>query len=211
MDKKHLDLILEGDFDFDIREAIESGWETYKKVAIYSISFTLLIVSLQFLFMYYAENFLFVYSFFLAGPLFAGFYLVANKISHGEQVIYPDFFKGFNYYLPVVLVWIVGQVITVLGIFALILPGIYLMVGYMFSILITIFSGMDFWNSLEYSRKIIHKKWTKFFLFGLVLALMNLIGGLLFGIGLVVTIPLTYYAIYHVFESLNLGLPIDEE
>lgn len=40
---------------------------------------------------------------------------------------------------------------------------------------------------------------------------MNLIGGLLFGIGLVVTIPLTYYAIYHVFESLNLGLPIEEE
>lgn len=152
MDKKHLDLILEGDFDFDIREAIESGWETYKKVAIYSISFTLLIVSLQFLFMYYAENFLFVYSFFLAGPLFAGFYLVANKISHGEQVIYPDFFKGFNYYLPVVLVWIVGQVITVLGIFALILPGIYFLVGYMFSILITIFSGLDFgipWNTAE--------------------------------------------------------------
>lgn len=73
MDKKHLDLILERDFDFDIREALESGWETYKKVAIYSISFTLLIISLQFLFMYYAENFLFVYSFFLPGLFLQGF------------------------------------------------------------------------------------------------------------------------------------------
>ncbi|AKP52165.1 DUF2189 domain-containing protein [Cyclobacterium amurskyense] len=211
MDKKHLDRIVEGNFDFDIVEALKEGWETYRKVTIYSISFTLLILSLQFLFMYYAEDYIFVFSFFLAGPLFAGFYLVANKVSLNETVIYPDFFKGFRYYLPVVLVWIVGQVITVLGVFALILPGIYLMVAYMFGVLITLFSGLDFWQSLEYSRKIIHKKWGKFFVFGLALALMNLIGALAFGVGLVITIPVTYYAIYHVFEGLSQGLPIEEE
>ena len=211
MDKKHLDQIVEGSFDFDIKKALIKGWETYNKVTIYSISFTLLILSLQFLFMYYAEDFIFVFSFFLAGPLFAGFYLVANKISLDEKVIYPDFFKGFRYYLPVVLVWIVGQLITVLGIFALILPGIYLMVGYMFGVLISLFSGLDFWQSLEYSRKIVHKKWGKFFAFGLVLGVMNLVGALLMGVGLVITIPVTYYSIYHVFEGLNQGLPIEEE
>jgi uncharacterized membrane protein len=161
--------------------------------------------------MFYAEDYLFIFTIFLAGPLFAGFYLVANKISRNEQVIYPDFFKGFRYYLPVVLVWLVGQVLTVLGLFALILPGVYLMVGYMFAVLISLFSGLDFWESLEFSRKVVHKKWSKFFIFGLVLALMNVLGAFAFGVGLVITIPVTYYAIYHVFEGLNRGLPLEEE
>ncbi|WP_339925870.1 hypothetical protein [uncultured Cyclobacterium sp.] len=211
MDKKHLDQIVEGNFDFDIKEVLLEGWETYKKVTIYSISFTLLILSLQFLFMFYAEDYVFVFSIFLAGPLFAGFYLVANKTSLGEKVIYPDFFKGFKYYLPVISIWIIGQLLTVLGLFALILPGIYLMVGYMFGVLISLFSGLDFWQSLEYSRKIVHKKWGKFFVFALVLAVLNLAGALLMGIGLVVTIPVTYYSIYHIFEGLNQHLPIEEE
>jgi uncharacterized membrane protein len=211
MDKKHLELIIESTFDFDIKDALTQGWDTFRKATIYSVSFSLLILSLQFLFMYYAEDYIFVFSIFLAGPLFAGFYLVANKISRNEQVIYPDFFKGFRYYLPVVLVWLVGQILTVLGIFALILPGIYLMVGYMFAVLISLFSGLDFWESLEFSRKIVHKKWSKFFVFGLVLAVMNLLGAFAFGVGLVITIPVTYYTIYHVFEGLNRGLPLEEE
>ena len=203
MEKKQLDLLIEGDCDFDIKIAFIKGWETFKKSPVYSISYTLLILSVQLMFVLYAEDFLFIFSLFLAGPMFAGFYLVANKISQHQQVIYPDYFKGFGYYIPVVLVWLVGQILTVLGLIALIVPGIYLMVGYTFAVLISIFSGFDFWNSLEYSRKIVHKRWPKFFLFGLLIALLNLAGAFLFVFGLVVTIPVTYYTIYHVFEDLT--------
>lgn len=211
MDKKHLELLTEGNYEFDIKEAFAKGWQTFQMVSIYSISFTLLILSLQFLFMLYAPDFLFVFSFFLAGPLFAGFYLVANKVSLQEPVKYPDFFKGFGYYIPVVLVWVVGQFVTVLGIFALILPGIYLLVAFMFGVLISIFFGLDFWESLGYSRKIIHKQWLKFFTFGLFLALINIAGALLFGIGLVVSVPVTYYAVYHVFESLTHQVSLEND
>lgn len=203
MDKNHLESIIAKPYEFDIKETLIQGWETFKKVRVYSILFTLLILSIQFFFMVYARDFLFVFSLFLAGPLFAGFYLVANKVSLNETVSYLDFFKGFGYYIPVILVWIVGQFLTVLGIFALLVPGIYLMVAYMFGVLISIFAGLDFWNSLEYSRKIIHKQWMNFFVFGLILAIGNIAGAFLFGIGLVVTVPVTYYAIYHVFESIT--------
>lgn len=211
MDKRHLELLTAGNYEFDIREAFIKAWDTYQKVSLYSISFTLLILTLQFLFMLYAPDFLFVFSLFLAGPLFAGFYLVANKVSLGEPVNYPDFFKGFGYYIPVILVWIVGQFLTVLGILALILPGIYLLVAYMFGIIISIFFGFDFWKSLEYSRKIIHKQWLKFFTFGLFLAVINIAGALLFGIGLVVSVPVTYYAIYHVFETISHQVSVEND
>ena len=139
---------------------------------------------------------------FLAGPLYAGFFLVANKISRNVEVTYPDFFMGFQYYMPVMLVWVIGQVIAGLGLL-LVLPGIYLMVGYMFAVLISIFGGFDFWNSLEYSRKLIHIRWWKFFLLALCLVILNIIGAMLLIVGLIVTIPLTFYVIYCLFEEVT--------
>ncbi|MEX2513126.1 MAG: hypothetical protein WD398_09480 [Cyclobacteriaceae bacterium] len=203
MNKKDLDILIGEKYEFDIKAVLMKGWETFKVIPFYSMAFTLLILSIQLMFMVYLPDFLFIFSLFLAGPLFAGFYLVANKISQKEEVIYPDFFGGFGYYIPIVLVWLVGQVLTLLGVLALIIPGIYLMIGYMFAVLISIFFGLDFWNSLEYSRKLIHRNWVKFFIFGLVLAVLNIAGALVFVFGLVVTIPVTYYAIYHLFENLT--------
>ncbi|MEX0883880.1 MAG: hypothetical protein WDZ72_10445 [Cyclobacteriaceae bacterium] len=203
MNKKDLELLIGEKYEFDIKAVLIKGWETFRVIPFYSMAYTLLILSIQLMFMVYVPDFIFIFSLFLAGPLFAGFYLVANKISQKEEVIYPDFFGGFGYYIPIVLVWLVGQVLTLLGLFALIIPGIYLMIGYMFAVLISVFFGLDFWNSLEYSRKLIHGNWVKFFIFGLVLAVLNIAGALVFVFGLVVTIPVTYYAIYHLFENLT--------
>lgn len=203
MNKNKFDQLLERGYDFDIQQSFQNGLQIFKKAPLFSISYTMLILSLQFLFVIYIPDFLFVFSIFLAGPLFAGFYLVANKISRNEEVVYPDFFKGFHYYIPVILVWIVGQLFTVVGILFLVIPGIYLMIGYMFSLLMAIFGGLDFWNALEYSRKLVHLKWWKFFLFGIVVAIINILGALVFVVGLVFTIPLTYYTIYHIFEEIT--------
>lgn len=203
MNRKKLDQLIEADYDFDIKIAFLKGWEIFKAVPIYSVAYTLLILSIQFLFVIYAPDFVFVFSIFLAGPLFAGYYLVANRISQREEVIYPDFFKGFFYYIPVILVWLVGQLLTIFGLLLLVIPGIYLIIGYMFAILMSIFAGLDFWNSLEYSRKLIHRKWWKFLLFGLLIALLNILGAFAFVFGLVVTIPVTYYSIYYVFEKIT--------
>ncbi len=171
----------------------------------FSMGYALFILSIQFLFLIYIPDFILVFTLFLAGPLFAGFFLVANKISQGESLEYPDYFKGFQYYIPLVLVWLVRQVLVSIGLIAFVIPGIYLMVSYMFSMLAVLFFGYDFWNSLEFSRKLVHRNWLKFFLFGLSLALLNLAGVLLFIVGLAVTLPITYYAIYLVFESISKG------
>ncbi|MFC4874488.1 hypothetical protein [Negadavirga shengliensis] len=203
MYRKKLDRLIEAEYDFDIKTGFLRGWEIFKAVPIYSVAYTLLILSIQFLFVIYAPDFVFVFSVFLAGPMFAGFYLVANKVSQHEEVIYPDYFKGFAYYIPIILVWVVGQLLTVVGILLLVIPGIYLIIGYMFAILMNLFGGLDFWNSLEYSRKLIHKRWWKFLVFGLLIALLNIIGAFIFVFGLAVTIPVTYYAIYSVFEKIT--------
>lgn len=210
--KKHdLDGLISRGYDFDIQKSFKSGWEMFKVKPLFSMMYGTLILSAQLMFALYLNDIAFLFSVFLAGPLYAGFYLVANRFSRNEEVVYPDFFTGFRYYVPATLVWVVGQIITVFGLLVFIIPGIYLMVGYIFAMLIALFGGLDFWNSLEYSRKLIHQKWWKFFLLTLLLIVLNLAGALLFFIGLIITIPLTYYIIYCLFEEITQEALMEEE
>ncbi|WP_114752613.1 hypothetical protein [Pleomorphovibrio marinus] len=210
MNKEKLNLLIEQKQDFKIGETLKISWEMFKQYPGFSMGYALFILSVQFLFVLYIPDFLLVFTLFLAGPLLAGFFLAANKISQEETLEYPDFFKGFQYYIPLVLVWLVSQVLVAIGLFALVLPGIYLMVSYMFAMLAAIFFGLDFWSSLEFSRKLVHRNWLKFFMFGLSLALLNLAGALVFLVGLAITLPLTYYAIYIVFEKISKGVVLKE-
>lgn len=203
MKRQNLDQLIEQGYDFDIEEAFRNGWEMFKSKALVSMAYGILILSLQFMFAIHLGDLAVLFSVFLAAPLYSGFFLVANKISRNEEVRYSDFFGGFVYYIPIILVWVVGQIFAAVGLLLLIVPGVYLMVGYLFALLMAIFGGLDFWNSLEYSRRLIHVKWWKFFFLTLLLIILNVLGALLFVVGLIVTLPLTYYIIYCLFEEIT--------
>ncbi|WP_232319728.1 hypothetical protein [Prosthecochloris sp. HL-130-GSB] len=84
--------------------------------------------------------------------------------------------------------------LVTIGVFLLVLPGIYLAVAYMFTVPLIVDYRMEFWQAMETSRKIITRNWFSLFGFVLLLAVINLGGALVFGIGLLVTIPLTAFA-----------------
>ncbi|MGY6742229.1 MAG: hypothetical protein ACXIUQ_05795 [Cecembia sp.] len=200
--EKLADLRAQG-YDFDINNILERGFRMFLAQPLLSIAYALLIITVQFMFALYLPDWTFLYALLLAPPLFTGFYFVANKISQNQQVIYPDFFKGFSVAWVVISIWLIGQLITALGVFAFVIPGIYLAVAYSFSVLMAIFGGFDFWTALEESRKLITVRWWKFFLFSLVLLAMNAIGLLTLVVGLTVTLPVTFYATYILFEDLT--------
>ncbi|MBD8491224.1 hypothetical protein IFO69_20895 [Echinicola sp. CAU 1574] len=202
MNKQKINQLIAKGYDFDIEEAFKNGWELFKITPLFSVGYTAFIISLELLFLIYFKEYAVLFSVFLAGPLFSGFYLVANKLKHGDPVIYPDFFHGFRYYIPIILIWLIGQVLVSVGILLLVIPGVYLLVGYCFAILLHIFAGLDFWESMEYSRRLVTVKWWKFFLFILLLILINLIG-ILFFVGVLVTIPFSFYVAYCAFEAVT--------
>ncbi|WP_291779993.1 hypothetical protein [Cecembia sp.] len=206
MNKDRLADLRERGYDFEIKDILERGLQMFLSQPLYSMAYTLLILTIQIIFASYFPNFTLLYAVFLAPPLFTGFYYVANKISLKQPVIYPDFFKGFSVALVVIPIWLVGQALTALGIFAFILPGVYLAVAYSFSVMMAIFGGFDFWTALEESRKLITVRWWKFFLFSLFLILINVLGVLFLFIGLIVTLPVTFYATYILFEDLTLDI-----
>lgn len=203
MSKEKLTLLRENGYDFDIQEIFFRAWQMYLKEPLQSSAFVMFIFSLQLLAFLYLKDFAFLQPIFIAPPLYSGFYLVANKISLKQQVVYPDFFKGFNFYIPVFSIWLIGQILTAFGLVLFVIPGVYLAVAYSFSVLMAIFGGFDFWTAMEESRKLITARWLKFFLFTLVIIVINVLGALIIGLGLLITVPITFYATYILFEDLT--------
>lgn len=203
MSKEKLALLRQQGYDFDIQEIFVRAWKMYLKEPLQSSAFVMFIFSLQLLAFLYLKDFAILQGIFLAPPLYSGFYLVANKISQKQQVVYPDFFKGFNFYIPVFSIWLIGQILTAFGLVLFIIPGIYLAVAYSFSVLMAIFGGFDFWTAMEESRKLITVRWMKFFLFTLIIIVINVLGFLTIGLGLLVSVPVSFYATYIVFEDLT--------
>lgn len=214
-------LIASAEIRFDIKDAFIKAWEMYKSQALLHSSFMLLMLSLQGIFVLYAPQFTLVYSIILAPPLYTGFFLVANKISIGEKVNYGDYFAGFNYWMLMFSIWLIGQILVSLGLILFIVPGIYLAVSYMFAVLFGIFGGFDFWNSLEYSRKMVSRNFWQFFVLALVLLLINVVpaglpllfpsGAVIFAFWICVSLPVSLFVVYVIFEELTQEVFIEEE
>ena len=85
----------------------------------------------------------------------------------------------------------------------LILPGINLLVAWIFTFPLIVDKRLDFWPAMKLSRKIISKHWWKFFGFLIVLVLINLAGFLVFFVGIFITFPVTFAALTYAYEDIT--------
>ncbi|MEK7256386.1 MAG: hypothetical protein AAB316_16650 [Bacteroidota bacterium] len=87
--------------------------------------------------------------------------------------------------------------------FLLTLPAIYLSVAYTFAPLFVVFYRMEFWDALEYSRKLITQKWFLVFGFLIVTGLIAGAGIILLCIGILATFPAYLCMMYAAFEDIT--------
>jgi uncharacterized membrane protein len=129
---------------------------------------------------------------FVTGPaLLMGSFLVSAKLLQGHAPQFSDFFLGFRFFFPLLLTALVGALLTTIGFLLLIIPGIYLLVCYIFAYSLVVDRRLDFWAAMELSRSTVNPIWFGMFGFLLLLMLINLAGIVALGIGLLVTIPVT--------------------
>ncbi|NMW17659.1 MAG: hypothetical protein HKK66_01260 [Chlorobiaceae bacterium] len=173
-----------------IQDYIRQGWEMFKEHVGEFVGFTLIIFVISAV----CSKFAFAGSFIvsaLAAPLYAGFGIVAFKLINGKSFQFADFFNGFNYLLPLFLGGLACGFLVSIGFVLLLIPGIYLAVGYMFTTFLIIDYRMEFWQAMETSRQIITRNWFAFFGFAFALFALNFFGALAFGVGLLVSIPVS--------------------
>lgn len=190
VDPQVFDRYLGASCSLNVQECIKQGWEMFKEHVGEFVGFTLIIFVASVVSSRSSFAGSFVFSAIIAS-LSAGYGIAAFRLLSGQQIEFADFFKGFNYFLPLFLASLAGCFMVSIGFLLLIIPGIYLAVAYMFTTFLILDYRMEFWQAMETSRKIISKNWFVFFGFSFVLFAVNLLGGLAFGVGLLVTIPVT--------------------
>jgi uncharacterized membrane protein len=143
-----------------------------------------------------------VASFAVSTPLLMGNFIVSAKLLHGQTPEFRDFFSGFQYLLPLLLLSLVAGLFIGIGTLLLIIPGLYLLVAYMFASYLVVDRRLDFWPAMELSRRTVNPRCFGYFAFALLVILLNLAGAVALGVGLLVTIPLSFCAVTAAYADL---------
>jgi uncharacterized membrane protein len=141
-------------------------------------------------------------SFAISTPLLMGNFIVSAKLLHRQTPEFRDFFQGFQYFLPLLLLSLVAGVFIAIGTILLIIPGLYLIVAYMFASYLVVDRGLDFWPAMELSRRTVNLRWFSYFAFALLVVLLNLAGAIALGVGLLVTIPLSFCTVTVLYAEI---------
>ena len=140
----------------------------------------------------------------------AGIMLIGVRRAAEQRVSWKMAFAGFSKALSVTIALVLQTILILIGFCLLILPGIYLTVGYALALPLILEKGLGPWQALEASRKAIHKKWWTVFAIYLVMGLIYLVSAIPLGLGLIWTVPMFFVGL-GVLYRLFFGSALAEE
>jgi len=136
------------------------------------------------------------------GPLSVGFYIAINKKIKGAKFEINDLAKGFQFFVAAFLSSVIISFFVSVGFLLLIIPGFVVTALYLFAPLFIAEQNLDFWAAMEASRKLVVKNIFELTVFVFLLCIINFVGILLCGIGVLITIPLSLTAIALAYDQL---------
>lgn len=123
-----------------------------------------------------------------------GMVYITLRVARGLIVTFSDFFAPIQKFTPFLMGWMLYGLAIFVGFLFFIIPGIIFMTMFSLWGYFVIDREVSGWDSLQESKKAVYGvKWR---IFGLVCIslLINLVGLLIFGIGLLFTVPITMLA-----------------
>lgn len=131
---------------------------------------------------------------FFAGPLYAGLYYIALKGMRGEKPRVRDIFKGFHRYWGALFLWwlslIAFIVLCTTGIGILVAPLLWAIAMLAFPLLIDERRGVGAAFGAAFKTVFTWRNCARFWLYGLIVPLVSILGALGFFFGLFITLPL---------------------
>jgi serine/threonine protein kinase len=183
--------ILARDFSVSIRNCLRRGWNLVWKDFWPTVGITAVILLLA-----SGANF-------LSGPLMGGLWLYYLNKVRGKEAGIDTALSGFRVaFLQLFLAGLLTSLLTVLGFFCFVLPGIYLLVAWMFAVPLLADKGLNFWPAMELSRRTINKHWFKLLGLLLTLLLVGAVGWCLLFVGIFITAPFALAAAAYAYEDI---------
>ena len=195
--------------DFSIKDALSFGWDAFKsRVGFFIVLLLLLGVleSIPYLIMrLYIGGFsvvLLIINLLFQYYLRVGIIKIILKVADGSDAQIGDLFSGGPVYVSYVLASILFLLSVFAGFVLLVVPGIILLFMFLYYGYFIVDKNMWPVEALKASAALTKGVRWKLFGFFLVLGLINIAGGLLLGIGLFVTIPVSMVATAFVYRKL---------
>lgn len=124
------------------------------------------------------------------------------KTEAGEKPEFKELFAHANLFFKVLFGIILYILIVLGGLILFIVPGIIFAIRYGFQYILIIDRGMGPIEALKESAKLTRGIRWHLLLFAVALGLVNVLGVLALGVGLLVSVPVTNLAIVHVYKKL---------
>lgn len=131
-----------------------------------------------------------------------GLTVIVLKIAQGKHVEYDDILQPIEILWKYALANLLAGVLIFVGFLLLVIPGIYLATR-LSMVRFAILDGEGITGSLERSGKLTHGVKWRILAFLFLIGLINILGALLFLVGLLVTIPVTMIAYAHIYQKLK--------
>jgi hypothetical protein len=120
----------------------------------------------------------------------AGLMYLGVRRAAARSISWKMVFAGFPLAVNLLIASILMLLLVFCGFALLILPGIYLAVGYTMVLPLMLDRGLAPWEAMEASRRAIHKVWWKVFGTFLIMGFIYLVSVIPLGIGLIWTVPM---------------------
>jgi len=193
-----------------IKELIKHGWEKTKEnmeIVFFTTLFVLVIGSLVEGFGESDRN--------LSIKLFAmiasiamiivriGYCKIMLKINDGEHPKFLEIFDEYRTFWRYLGTLILYSITILGGLILLIIPGVFWAVRFSFSPMIVVDTKLGPIAAMKESFSISKDNFWKLFWFFVVICLMNFVGLIFFGIGLLITVPVSLLAYIKVYRDLS--------
>ena len=193
---------------FSISESVKYGWAMMKENMHLSVLSTLLMLAVgavsgggkglfKSLFGILAAILLIV--------IRIGYSKIFLRITDNDKPKFSDIFRSYPLFWKYLGISILFPVIVFVGLLLLILPGILWAVRFSFAPLILVDTNMGIIASMKESWAITEGNFWSLLLFWIVVGVLNFLGFLALGIGLLVSVPVTTFSSIFVYRALSRG------
>lgn len=202
---------------FSKREALSYGWQRFKERPLFLIGLFIITTVISAISGFVADSVqtggigvvIGLIDFALQMLLGMGMTLILLRVYDQVDTDYTDLLEPLHLFWKYLAMTVLVLVVVIFGFLLLIIPGIIAGIALSFAAYLVIDRNMGPIEAMKESLRITHGHRWNLFIFGLAIFFLNILGAMFFGIGLLVTVPISALATVHVYRWL-LQPPGDE-
>ncbi|MAZ67315.1 hypothetical protein CL652_00920 [bacterium] len=196
---------------FSKKEAFQFGWRRFKERPLFLIGLFILTTIISGVTGFVAEKVgdggvgtaVNLIDFAIQVILGMGMTLILLRVYDQVDTDYTDLLEPLHLFWKYLAMTILVLVVVFVGFVLFIIPGIIAGIALAFASYLVIDRNLGPVEALKESMRITHGHRWNLFIFGLSVFFINIFGALFFGVGLIVTIPVSALATVHVYRWLS--------